>query len=94
MAHKAYINDKNCINISLAIATFFNSIAIIKLLLEQSININKLNYIDFTLLQLLYCYYTLSRVKNKLRILNLLLEHKVNSNKKISRKNILLIKIY
>lgn len=93
LTYKAYINDKNCINTSFAIAIFFDSIAIAKLLLKQNIDINESNRIDFTLLQLLYRYYILDRVKRKLRIFDLLLKYKINLNKKISRKNTLFIEM-
>jgi len=93
LAHEAHINDENCINTSLAIAIFFDSIAIVKLLLKQSVDVNKLDRTSFTSLQLLCRYYTLDKIKRKLRMLDFLLEHEVNSNRKTSREDTPLIEM-
>jgi len=93
LTHKVYINSKNCVNISLAIAIFSDSIAIVKFLLKQNIDIDESDRTDFTLLQLLYRYYISDRVKRKLCILDFFLKYKVNSNRKISRENTLFIEI-
>jgi len=93
LTHEVHINDKNCINTSLAIASFFNLIIIMKLLLKQDVNVDELNRIDFTSLQLLCRFYILNKIKKKLRMLDFLLKHKVNLNKKISCENTLLIKM-
>ncbi len=92
--HEAHINDENCVNMSFAITIFFNLIAVIKLLLKQSVNVDELDRTSFTSLQLFYNYYILSKIKRKLCIFNFFLKHKINLNRKISRENTLLIKIY
>jgi ankyrin repeat protein len=93
LIYGAHINDINCINTPLAIAIFFDSIAIVKLLLKQSVNVDELDRIGFTPLQLLCRYHTLDKIKRKLRMLDLLLKHEVNLNKKTPRGNTSLTKM-
>lgn len=81
LAHGANINGENCTNTPLAIATFSDSVAIVKLLLEQGADVDGPDRTGFTPLQLLCGYHTPGRVKRKLRMLDLLLEHGADPNR-------------
>lgn len=85
LAYGAHINGENCANTPLAIATFSDSVAIVKLLLEQGADVDGPDRTGFTPLQLLCRYHTPGRVKRKLRMLDLLLEHGANPNRKTPR---------